>query len=231
MMRGLASGASTGAKPHQYSLLCFSFCIRHASSFLCSQRLQPPRRIASRVSPHQRKAYVYVCIRARRFSHQRLLHTRARLPIRFSRPLYTRARLPLWRASAAVAPGHFTHSRGKSTRHHVHRTRPRAPSLRDRACVDMPASTPRLACAVSEKCVHFPLPAYTTENSCTNTLGRHNHNTLIRNSKNLRQFHNFILTSELLLLYTFPFFYDFNYNFRPSLTFIFRDTFLYKHLQ
>ena len=75
-------------------------------------------------------------------------------------------------------------------------------SLRDRACVDMPASTHYLTRTDSEKCVHFPLPVYTTENSCTNTLGRHKQYTVIWDSTIFRQFISSILLSELLLLYT-----------------------------
>ena len=118
----------------RHSLSFFSFCIRHASTFPCSQCLRPPRRTASRVNLHQREAYVYVSMRARHLSHHRLIHGRARLPFRLSlsRPLYACARLPLWlttalhsRALAIFVSRSLRCSRGKPARGHVDQTQPR----------------------------------------------------------------------------------------------------------
>ena len=140
----------------RHSLSSFSFCIRHASTFPCSQCLQPPRRTASRDSLHQREAYVYVCVRARRLSLHRLLHTRARLPFLSLAPSDVRA-------GSRRAAMLIKHSR--------------ACSLPSRSC--MSASTHCLTRADSEKCAHFPLPVYISENFCMNTLSRHKQYTVI----------------------------------------------------
>ena len=153
-----------------------------------------------------------LCVRARRLSHHRLI-TRSRTPSVSSLSLgrYTLARafhFGYGRFTLAHAchfclslPPMFAQEAGARPRWSD--TAAHAPSLRDRACVDIPASTHCLTRADSEKCVHFPLPVYITENSCTNTLGRHKQYTMIWNSTNFRQFVNSILTSELLLLYIF----------------------------